>query len=279
MQRCPDNLKRGRPLRVAVFAISELWRALGTGPELALSRAMAHDSTQLKNAIHETGGGEVQARWLADHRDCCRLIDVREPHELRGPLGKIDGVENMPLLTLLAQTANFDPADPVALICRSGRRSGEAAKLLAEAGVQTVATVEGGMIAWNVDVFGNATILADETAANTANLGEAIDRSNGLPEVSAQWVAANIGRFRLIDVRVQHELDEHGKVAQAEHIPLDQFMAKAQTLDREAPVVVMCASGRRSGRVVHALESAGFHAAASLEGGLFGWRATGLAVV
>lgn len=240
---------------------------------------MSHTATVLQDAITTNNGdAEVSAQWLAAHRDAARLIDVREPHELRGPLGAIDGVENIPLLSLLAQAPELDPAAPVVLICRSGRRSSEAARLLHEAGVRTIASVEGGMIAWNLEVFGNATILADEKAANTANLVEAVSRTNGLPEVSARWVAANIGRFRLIDVREPNELRTHGKVAQSENIPQRRFLAGAQQLDREAPLVVMCASGGRSGRVVHTLESAGFTSVASLEGGMFGWKATGLPV-
>lgn len=236
------------------------------------------DPTALAGAIHPDAL-EVDATWVADHRDEFRLVDVREPHELRGPLGSIEGAENVPLLQLLAQAGGLDPAEPLVLVCRSGRRSGEAAEQLRQAGIQTVAAIEGGMLAHNVDVLGKTDILSDEKAANTANLDEAVDRKNGLPEVSARWVAANLGRFRLVDVRQPHELSDHGKVVQAENVPLETFMEGAQALDRDAPIVVMCQSGGRSGRVVRTLESAGFTAAASLEGGMYGWKATGLPVV
>ncbi|MEZ4238206.1 MAG: rhodanese-like domain-containing protein [Myxococcota bacterium] len=125
------------------------------------------------------------------------------------------------------------------------------------------------MIAWQVQVLGNEAILGDERIANTRNLGEAIYRTNGLPEVDAGWVAANVGRFRLVDVREAGELAAHGRVPQAEHA-LATFMSTADGLDRAAPLVVMCASGNRSGRVVRALEAAGFSAVASMEGGMFG---------
>lgn len=240
---------------------------------------MAQAPTLLKQAIANINGpAEVPARWVFDNRGAFRLLDVREPHELDGPLGKIEGVDNVPLLSLMAQASRLDTKQPLVLICRSGRRSGEAARMLKEAGVETVASVEGGMIAWNTDVLGHETILADEKAANTANLAEAAYRTNGLPEVSAQWAAANIGRFRLIDVRETHELQSTGKVAQAEHVPMATFLEGAQRLDRDGPLVVMCASGGRSGRVVQALASSGFRAVASLEGGMFGWKATGLPI-
>ncbi|MCA9623972.1 MAG: rhodanese-like domain-containing protein [Myxococcales bacterium] len=238
---------------------------------------MNYDPTLLQQAIERDNGDvEVTARWVADHLGAFRLVDVREPHELKGPLGKIEGVENVPLLQLLGAAPLLDPKQPLVLICRSGRRSGLAARRLAEAGVETVASVEGGMIAWNSEVFGRTTILREEQVANTQNLAEAISRTNGLPEVSAPWVAANIGRFRLIDVRHAEELEEFGRVAQSEHIPLEEFMRNAQSMDRDAPLVVMCASGGRSGRVVSALEAAGFRAVASLEGGMFGWKASAL---
>ncbi|MCK6504086.1 rhodanese-like domain-containing protein [Myxococcota bacterium] len=238
---------------------------------------MPTDASVLASAIStSTGELEVSAAWTAAHRDAFRLVDIREPHELQGPLGAIEGVENVPLLSLLAQAGRLDPQQPLVLICRSGRRSGRAAEALRRAGVQTVASVEGGMIAWNTDVLGKKDILSHEKAANTHNLSQAIYRTNGLPEVSAQWVVQNFGRFRLVDVREPAELMAVGRVAQAENIPLGSFMDTAQGLDRSAPLVVMCASGGRSGRVVRALESAGFTSVASLEGGIYGWKASGL---
>ncbi len=231
----------------------------------------------LLDAIHtETGDREVSARWAADHRDDVRLVDIREPHEPQGPLGAIDGVENIPLLTLLGNAASLDRDEPLLLICRSGRRSGRAADALSRAGVRAVASVEGGMIAWNTEVLGKHDILRQEKVANSAVLSEAIYRTNGVPEVSAAWVSNNFGHFRLIDIREAPELRATGKVAQAEHIAMAAFMAQAQSMDRDTPMVVMCASGGRSGRVVAALASAGFSSVASLEGGMFGWMGSGL---
>ncbi len=222
---------------------------------------------------------EVPADWVAAHRDGFRLVDIREPHELEGPLGRLDGVENIPMLQLLSRSGNMDKNAPLVLICRSGRRSGQVTRALLDLGFRDVHSVEGGMIAWRLDVDGREGILADEKVANTTVLAEAVYRSNGLPEVSAGWVAKNFGRFHLVDIRERAELSMTGKVAQAEHVPMGTFLDGAQKLDRSAPLVVMCASGGRSGRVVRALESAGFTAVASLEGGIMGWRASGLPTV
>ena len=219
---------------------------------------------------------EIPALWASTHRDAFRMIDVREPHELDGPLGQIPGIENLPLLRLLSEAESFDPHAPLLLVCRSGRRSGAATRVLASRGFTVVASVEGGMLAWNVHVWNRTEILAEEQVANTSNLTEAIDRSQGPPQVSAGWVAQNLGRFRLIDLREAEELELLGRIAQVEHIALDTFMAQAGLLDQDAPLVLVCSSGRRSARAAEVLENAGFSAVASLEGGLLGWRASGL---
>lgn len=236
-----------------------------------------HTHTTSTNAtrLPRTNDREVTAAWVADNLAQVRLIDVREPHELTGPLGAVSGAENIPLLKLLAQASALTTDKPLVLICRSGRRSGQAARALDDAGLTDVASVEGGMLAWNADVLGKPDVLANERVANTHNLNEATYRTNGVAEVSAQWVANNIGRFRLVDIREAGEV-AGGKVAQSEHVPMGDFMAGANDLDRDQALVVMCASGGRSGRVVRALEAAGFRHVASMEGGMFGWKAYGL---
>nr|WP_279639205.1 rhodanese-like domain-containing protein [Sphingomicrobium sediminis] len=71
------------------------------------------------------------------------FIDVRTPEEYAE--GHIPGARLMPL-------AEFDPAaldgEMVVLYCRSGRRSEEAAVRLAAHRGETVAHMEGGIIAW-----------------------------------------------------------------------------------------------------------------------------------
>ncbi len=235
------------------------------------------DPTILSSAITTANGEpEVAAPWVREHLGAFRFIDVREPHELEGPLGHVDGVENVPLLEVLAGCESCDRDVPVVLICRSGRRSALAARELMRAGVKHVASVEGGMIAWNLHVDGKATIVQDEKTANANNLADAVFNINGIPEVGAAWVRANFGRFKLIDVRNPDELRMVGHIPQAENIPLPEFMHAASSWERDQPLVIMCASGGRSSRAVGALLASGFTNVASLEGGMFGWRGAGL---
>lgn len=89
------------------------------------------------------------------------LLDVREKHEWTA--GHAPGAVHAPLTELAA--GGTLPAEaqgrPLVVICRSGHRSRQAAKLLASRGARAV-DVEGGMNAWAaaghpvVDARGNS---------------------------------------------------------------------------------------------------------------------------
>ena len=132
------------------------------------------------------------------------------------------------------------------------------------------------MLAWALEVDGRNDVHVVEREANTHNLREAVYLTNGVPEVTASWVASNLGRFRFVDVREPMELrGPMGRALQSENVPLSRLMVEADTWDRHAPVVVMCQSGGRSARAAMALQRAGFTDVASMEGGIMGWRAVG----
>jgi len=75
------------------------------------------------------------------------ILDVRTPEELKGPLGKIEGVINIPLQQLKDRLHELQPYKnkEIAVICRSGNRSNTAAKILNENGFNAF-NVTGGMI-------------------------------------------------------------------------------------------------------------------------------------
>jgi rhodanese-related sulfurtransferase len=78
-------------------------------------------------------------------------IDVRQPDELASELGYVDGVHNFPLGDLLAHglPASLPKDAPILMICRSGGRSGKAARYLTQCGFTKIYNLEGGMLAWN----------------------------------------------------------------------------------------------------------------------------------
>ncbi len=101
----------------------------------------------------------------------------------------------------------------------------------------------------------------------------------GVPEVPASWLAKNLDRVALIDVR---ELDEYrsdlGHIAHAELVPLASLSVAAASFPRDRPLVFVCRSGGRSGKAALELARRGFYRVANLKGGMRGWHEQGLPV-
>ena len=78
------------------------------------------------------------------------VLDVRTPEELSGPLGKIDGVVNIPVQELEKRVGELDKYKDkeIAVICRTGHRSSIGTKILMKHGFTKVENVEGGMTAY-----------------------------------------------------------------------------------------------------------------------------------
>lgn len=91
--------------------------------------------------------------WTADQvfeaRGRVRIVDVREPDETSGELGRIREAELVPLQGMAARARRWDRSIPIVLVCRSGARSGRAASLLASMGFNSPINMVGGMIDWN----------------------------------------------------------------------------------------------------------------------------------
>jgi rhodanese-related sulfurtransferase len=75
------------------------------------------------------------------------LLDVRTEEELTGPLGHIEGIIHIPLQEIQARMHELDKYKDkeIAVICRSGNRSGTATAILKAGGFNAV-NVEGGMM-------------------------------------------------------------------------------------------------------------------------------------
>jgi uncharacterized membrane protein YdjX (TVP38/TMEM64 family)/rhodanese-related sulfurtransferase len=78
------------------------------------------------------------------------LLDVRTAAEFTGDLGHIAQARNVPLEELPERLVELEGRKrrPVRLICRTDRRSAQAARLLAEAGFSDAQVIRGGMTAW-----------------------------------------------------------------------------------------------------------------------------------
>lgn len=78
------------------------------------------------------------------------LLDVRTTADFDGEQGHIRGALNLPLEDLGAHLEKLgeDPERPIAIVCRTDRKSAKAAALLAQRGFADVHVVRGGMTAW-----------------------------------------------------------------------------------------------------------------------------------
>ena len=75
-----------------------------------------------------------------------QFVDVRTPEEYAA--GHAYRARNIPLDQLKTSLDKLEKNEPVYLICRSGRRSKEAAQILVESGFSQAISIEGGTDAW-----------------------------------------------------------------------------------------------------------------------------------
>ncbi len=96
---------------------------------------------------------EIEPAALEERLPQVQLIDVREPAEFEGPLGRIAGARSLPMATLFERLDEVDRGRPVVLVCRSGTRSAQAALRLGREGFGAVANLAGGMLRWHGEGF------------------------------------------------------------------------------------------------------------------------------
>lgn len=78
------------------------------------------------------------------------LLDVRTAQEFNGEQGHLQGATNLPVEELRDRLDELQPylESPIAIVCRTDRRSAQAAQILAAAGFGQAQVVRGGMTAW-----------------------------------------------------------------------------------------------------------------------------------
>jgi rhodanese-related sulfurtransferase len=219
------------------------------------------------------------------------LIDVREPAEIEAD-GFIAGAINLPIRTL---TANLDklPAldEPIVVYCGSGHRGGMAIAALHLLGYSDVRNLGGGTGAWKKAELPLETGLPAEPVAGTAPEVDATALRDldafftGLPEgfltVKAADLNVALGEAAkpvLVDVRTTDET-ANGYIEGALLVPIDQLMANLTQLpDKQAEIVIYCASGHRGAMGLMALKMLGYANVRNLGGGLNAWVAAELPV-
>lgn len=91
---------------------------------------------------------QINPQWLEDNLDAVQIVDVREPDEFAGPLGRIPGAALISLGDLANRAGELTKARPIVAVCRAGGRSAQATVILRQAGFEAVANLAGGMLRW-----------------------------------------------------------------------------------------------------------------------------------
>jgi rhodanese-related sulfurtransferase len=81
--------------------------------------------------------------------DSLTLLDVREDWEIS--VASVPGVVHIPMAQVQARLSELDKNTEIVVLCRSGRRSFEIAKLLHANGYQAI-NLAGGILAWSHDI-------------------------------------------------------------------------------------------------------------------------------
>lgn len=120
------------------WILSSLWVALLLGFLLHRSRTGAP-------AI-----GPQQAVMTINREDAV-VLDIREKKEFDE--GHVTGAYHIPMASLGKRISELEryKQTPVIVVCKMGQQSGEAAKMLQDAGFERVMRLRGGMAEWKAD--------------------------------------------------------------------------------------------------------------------------------
>ncbi len=112
---------------------------------LILLVLMAYKMMPVKG-VAAVSAEELQERLNKGRKSDSQFIDVREPFEYQA--GHVPGFRNVPLSQLKKRLQDIDKNKDVVVMCRSGARSMQAARLLKKSGVTKVFNVTGGISHW-----------------------------------------------------------------------------------------------------------------------------------
>jgi rhodanese-related sulfurtransferase len=101
----------------------------------------------MNNPVAEISPTEFLSRRNAGH--AMTLLDVREPWELG--IASVPGIVHIPMAEVGARLTELDRSIEVVVLCRSGRRSLEVARLLQLNGFKAL-NLSGGILAWSHEI-------------------------------------------------------------------------------------------------------------------------------
>jgi rhodanese-related sulfurtransferase len=222
------------------------------------------------------------------------ILDVREASEVEAN-GYIEGTVNIPVREVLANLDKLPGLDePIVVTCASGHRGGMVQAALKLLGYTNVRNLNGGLNSWIKSEYPVVTGSMPEAPAaiSTAVIeDEALytllnDFLSNLPEGFYSVKSDKLNELLvetppfIVDVRSKGEWDKDGYIEGSINLPFSDFFANLDQIpeDKDAKIVVLCASGHRGSIVMMGLRLMGYTDVSNLAGGLNGWKAAGLPV-
>lgn len=114
-------------------------------PIILLLMYLGYSQIETKG-IETISTNELEEKLKNQDADNMVFVDVREPYEYEA--GYIEGMVNMPLSTLDTEYKKLPKDAEIILLCRSGKRSLQAAQLLETKGYSNLVSVDGGIQQW-----------------------------------------------------------------------------------------------------------------------------------
>ncbi len=137
-----------KAIALPLLAIMLIGSACSSGPDQAEPPTTEEAGTVARSTDHLLEPAEF-ARFMEDNPDV-PVVNVHIPYE-----GHIEGTDSFVAFDEIADWDGLaeDRSDPIALYCRSGNMSAQAAETLAAMGYTNVVDLEGGMNAWTATGF------------------------------------------------------------------------------------------------------------------------------
>ena len=224
------------------------------------------------------------------------LLDVREAAEVEKD-GYIEGAINIPVRDVLNNLDKLPGLDEAIVIyCGSGHRGGMMLSALKMLGYTNVRNLGGGLGGWKK---ANLSVVTGSMPAAPAALSTPIVADQALFEMLNGFFTAMPDDFysvksdklaeeltgatlpTIIDVRSAEEFAKDGYIDGAVNLPFNDFFASLDQVpaDKDARIVVLCASGHRGSIIMMALRLMGYTDVVNLAGGLGAWKTANMPVV
>lgn len=112
---------------------------------------------RLRAGKHRLTTHDLKSRL--DAGDDILVLDVRDAADFVGAGGHVPGAKNMPLTEMASRLAELAPwrDRPLAVVCRTNKKSGKAAEVLRAEGFGDVLLVSDGMVGWQGHGFATET--------------------------------------------------------------------------------------------------------------------------